>query len=94
MTYKSKEELPEYLRQSMPEEAQEIYVEVYNKSWENFDEDEVLGEQTREAHAHRDGWTAVKQEYVHDEDKGVWYRKGEEPEDFEEEDEGILDKLT
>jgi cation transport regulator ChaB len=95
MTYKNKEELPEYMRKSMPDEAQEIYIEVYNRSWENYDEDAALGQQSQEAQAHRDGWNAVKQEYVHDEDKGIWYRKGEEPEDFEEdEDEGLLDKIT
>jgi hypothetical protein len=34
---------------------------------------------------------AVKREYVHDEEKGKWYRKGQEPD--KEEDQGILDQV-
>ena len=90
MTYKSISELPEHLRKTMPYDAQEIYLKAYNDSWRNFDGDEALGEQSQEATAHRDGWNAVKQEFVHDEEKGIWYRHGEEP---EEEDQGILDRL-
>ena len=91
MTYKSKAELPEYLRETMPDEAQEIYLKAYNESWQNYDEDEVLGKQSQEATAHRDGWNAVMREFVHDEEKGIWYRHGEEPE--EEADQGTLDRL-
>jgi cation transport regulator len=91
VTYKRKAELPEHLRETMPEEAQEIYLKAYNESWQIYDEDEVLGEQSQEATAHRDGWNAVKQGFAHDEEKGMWYRHGEEPE--AEEDQGILERL-
>jgi cation transport regulator ChaB len=91
MTLEGKKDLSEHLRKSMPEEAQEIYVKAYNKSWENYDEDDDLGKQSREAVAHRDGWAAVKREFVHDEERGIWYRHGEEPE--EDEEPGIVDQL-
>ena len=93
MTYKNKADLSDYLRNSMPEDAQELYIKVYNKSWKEYDEDEILGKQSREAVAHRDGWAAVNREFVHDEENGVWYRRGEEPAETEE-DETILDRLN
>ena len=46
MTYKNKADLPDYLRNSMPEDAQELYIKVYNKSWKEYDEDEILGKQS------------------------------------------------
>ena len=91
MTYKNKEDLPAHLRETMPDEAQEIYLKAYNKSWQDYDEDEILGKQSQEATAHRDGWNAVKREFAHNEDKGIWYRRGQEPD--EEEEQGLLDRL-
>ena len=92
MTYKNISDLPDTLRQSLPEEAQEIYIAAYNKSWENYEEAVEPGEQDRAAVAHRDGWAAVNHEFVHDKEKGVWYHKGEEPDETEE-DESLIDKV-
>ncbi len=92
MTYKTTNDLPDTIRQALPEEAQKIYLEAYNQSWENYEEEIEPGEQDREAVAHRDGWAAVKHEFVQDEKKGKWYRKGEEPDETEE-DEGLVDKV-
>jgi len=72
----------------LPEEAQELYLEAYNKQWAaNRTE---ANPERRDAAAHQAGWAAVEEEYVHDETEGRWYHKDE----LEEEDEqGILDKL-
>lgn len=91
MRYEKIEDLPESLRDDLPDDAQEIYIEAYRKSWDSFKE-EMGGDLGQEAVAHRDAMHAVKQEFVEDKEKGLWYRKGEEPE--EEEDEGLLSDLA
>jgi cation transport regulator len=90
--YESMKDLPDIVRDVLPHDAQEIYMEAYNRSWEMYDE-ERAGEMSREAVANRDGWSAVKREYTKDDDTGEWYPAGEVPEEAEEEDEGLLDKL-
>mgnify|MGYP006293956761 CR=1 FL=1 len=92
MRYEKVEDLPESLRNDLPDEAQEIYIEAYQKSWDSFKE-EMGGDLGQEAVAHRDAMHAVKQEFVEDKEEGLWYRKGEEPEE-EEEDEGLLSDLA
>lgn len=89
MRYETMSDLPETIRDVLPEGAQEIYLEAYKRNWEEYDEDALSGDMSRHAVAHRNAWSAVKREYVHDEEKGLWYRKGEEP----EEDRGIVDDL-
>lgn len=92
--YKSIKDLPETLRHYLPEDLQKIYLEGFQKSWEKYEEDRG-GEMGREGVAHRDGMIAVQQEYVHDDETGRWYRKGEEPKkDEEAEEQSLLDDLT
>ncbi len=90
--YKSIEDLPDTVQDVLPEEAQELYLKAYNQSWEMYKEGEA-GQMSQEAVANRDGWAAVKREYTRDDDTGKWYPAGEVPEEDEEEDEGLLDKL-
>ena len=89
MRYKTTSELPEALRDVLPKGAQEIYLEAYKRNWEEYEEEAGSGDMSRHAVAHRNAWSAVKEEYIHDEEKGLWYRAGEEP----EEDRSILDSL-
>jgi cation transport regulator len=89
MRYETISDLPEAITDALPEGAQEIYLEAYKRNWESYDEKAESGDMSRHAVAHRNAWSAIKEEYVHDEEKGMWYRKGEEP----EEDRGILDDL-
>jgi cation transport regulator len=89
--YETKSDLPETLREYLPEDLQEIYLEAYQKSWEAY-EDFRGGEAGQEAVAHRDAMMAVKHNHVYHEETGQWYRKGEEPEE-EEEEKGLLDGL-
>jgi len=88
--YKSKSDLPETLRGYLPEDLQEIYLEAYQKSWEEYEEFRG-GEADRDSVAHRDAMMAVKRDHVYHEETGKWYPKGEKPE--EEEQEGLLDSL-
>lgn len=88
------EDLPETVKDVLPEAAQEIYLEAFNKSWELYDP-ERDSQMSQEAVANRDAWAAVKREYTKDDDTGKWYPEGEVPEEGEEEEgEGLIDTLT
>lgn len=74
MPYESKKELPESVRNSLPEDAQEIYKEAYNSAWDQYaDPDDRRGDQSREETAHRVAWSAVKQSY--EKVDGKWQKK-------------------
>ena len=91
MRYEKLEDLPQTIRTVLPKGAQEIYLEAYEKVWDEYDPDLEPGDMDQEAVAHRNAWSAMKQECVHDEEKGIWYRKGEAPEEMVETD--LLDKV-
>jgi cation transport regulator len=68
MPYTSKSELPESVKNVLPDHAQEIYVEAYNSAWDQYDEPaERRGDSSREETAHRVAWSAVKNKYQKDE---------------------------
>lgn len=92
MPYDNVQDLPATMRDTMPQEALEIYLEAYNDAFEGYEEAKG-GEAGREAVAHRDAMHAVKRVFVHHDDTHKWYRKGEEPEPEEEEEGGIIDTL-
>ncbi|MEX0749150.1 MAG: putative cation transport regulator ChaB [Candidatus Saccharimonadales bacterium] len=75
MTYQQRDELPEGVRNVLPEHAQDIYKEAYNSAWEQYEDpaDRKQGGSREEA-AHRVAWNAVKQKYAKgDDDK--WHPK-------------------
>jgi cation transport regulator len=75
MPYDSKDDLPENVRNTLSEHAQEIYKEAYNSAWEQYaDPDDRKGDDSREATAHKVAWSAVKEVYTKNED-GEWVKK-------------------
>lgn len=92
--YESVEDLPDTVRDVLPIEAQEIYLEAFNESYEAYDE-EKTSEMNQEAVANRDAWSAVKLDYTRDDETGKWYPAGEVPEEGEEEEEeeGFLEDV-
>jgi cation transport regulator len=86
--FERKSDLPRIIRVALPDDAQELYLEAYNRAWAKHDGEEAeSGRDQRDAVAHQAGWTAVEQEFVHDQAKGRWYPKQQA------EDQGILSKL-
>lgn len=76
MPYKKLSELPDSVRDNLPEKAQEIYKEAFNSAWDQYaDPDDRRGDASREEVAHRVAWSAVKNTYEKDEDTGRWRRK-------------------
>lgn len=64
MPYDSKRELPENVRNVLPEDAQEIYMAAFNDAWDEYaDPEDRRGDQSREQAAHQIAWSAVKQSF-------------------------------
>lgn len=64
MPYRSKRELPESVRNVLPEHAQDIYKEAFNSAWDEYKDPEKRRDSAdREEVAHRVAWHAVKQKY-------------------------------
>jgi cation transport regulator len=76
MPYDKNSELPDSVRDNLPDRAQEIYRKAYNNAWETYkDPDKRRGDADREETAHRVAWAAVKKEFEKDEDSGEWKPK-------------------
>jgi cation transport regulator len=76
MPYDSLNDLPDRVRDNLPEHAQEIYKEAYNSAWDQYnDPEDRRGDAGREETAHRVAWSAVKEKYEKDESSGKWTKK-------------------
>ncbi len=76
MPYQNIRDLPENVRNHLPEHAQEVYRAAYNNAWEEYKAPgKRRGDESREEAASRVAWAAVKNEYVKDEKTGEWERK-------------------
>jgi cation transport regulator len=67
MPYDKLTDLPDRMRNNLPEHAQEIYKEAFNSAEEQY------GEESR---AHRVAWSAVENKYEKN-DQGDWVEKKE-----------------
>lgn len=63
MPYKTKSDLPESVKDNLPDHAQAIYKEAFNSAWSEYRRDE--------ARAHRVAWGAVEKSY-HKNSDGKW----------------------
>jgi cation transport regulator len=76
MPYNRLSELPDSVKDNLPEHAQEIYKEAFNSAWDQYDEpEERRGDASREETAHRVAWAAVKRSYEKNESTGKWRKK-------------------
>jgi cation transport regulator len=92
MAYETKEDLPASLREWLPEEAQDLYLKVYQETWDSYEEGEG-GQLSRDSVANRDAMAAVRKEFVEDESTHDWYRRGEGRKE-EEKKEALIHKVT
>jgi cation transport regulator len=73
--YKTREELPEPIKEHLPAGAQDIYQEAFNNAWKRFvDPTKLKYGGDRESASRRVAWTAVKKKYFKNE-KGKWVLK-------------------
>lgn len=75
MPYDNRDELPDNVRNVLPQHAQKIYQEAFNSAWDEYSNpDDRRGHESREEAAHRVAWAAVKSKYEKgDDDK--WHPK-------------------
>jgi cation transport regulator len=73
--YESIDDIADYLKDDLPEGAQEIYLEHYQESWENYEEHQG-GDLDQHGVAHRDAMIAVKKDYIKDKE-GTWHLRSE-----------------
>lgn len=72
MPYKSNKDLPDSVKNHLPEHAQDIYREAYNNSWNQYKNPEKRrGNESREEVSHKVAWSAVKEKYAKKGDKWV-----------------------
>jgi cation transport regulator len=75
MPYERRSDLPESVRDHLPDHAQDIYKEAFNSAWDQYkDPEDRRGDAGREETAHKVAWSAVKDQYEKGED-GDWHRK-------------------
>jgi cation transport regulator len=91
MKYQTKADLPETIRQVLPEEAQEAYLQAYARSWDTYSPS-LQRTLDQDAITHRDAWEAVLKEFEQDPNTHLWHRHGEQPEAMPDEG-GLLDKI-
>jgi len=74
MPYDTLDDLPKSVKNNLPKHAQKIYLEAFNRAWEDYkNPEDRRGNASREEIAYRVAWTAVKKKYEKKDDK--WVRK-------------------
>lgn len=72
MPYNSNKDLPDRVKNNLPEHAQDIYREAYNNAAKQYKEPEKRrGAESQEEVAHKVAWAAVKQKYIKKGDEWV-----------------------
>lgn len=75
MPYRSRESLPDNVKNVLPAHAQDIYQEAFNSAWDEYKEKkDRRGDESREEVAHKVAWAAVKNQYEKGEDD-KWHKK-------------------
>jgi len=75
MPYETTSELPENVKNVLPNHAQDIYKEAFNSAYKQYkDPDNRRGDADREEVAHRVAWAAVKKTYEKGDD-GKWHKQ-------------------
>ena len=75
MPYKSTRDLPDAVRDNLPEHAQDIFKEAFNSAWDEYaDPDKRRGKESQEEVSFKVAWAAVKNEYEKGDDD-TWHRK-------------------
>lgn len=74
MPYANNADLPDSVKDNLPDHAQDIYREAFNSAWQEYaDPDERRDASSREQTAHQVAWGAVKKKY--EKANGHWRQK-------------------
>lgn len=76
MPYERLSDLPDAVRDNLPQHAQEIYRVAFNSAWEQYDQpEERRGGRSREETVHAVAWSAVEQKYEKEPQTDKWVEK-------------------
>lgn len=74
MPYENLIDLPASVQHVLPKQAQEIYLAVFNKAWDEYKDLKYRKDgDSREVVAHKVAWAAVKRSY--EKVNGKWQKK-------------------
>ena len=72
MPYKNNQDLPDSVKNNLPDHAKTIYREAFNSAWEEYEDPKKRRKGgSKEEVAHRVAWSAVKKKYVKKKDEWV-----------------------
>jgi cation transport regulator len=75
MPYQNVSELPDSVKNVLPDHAQDIYKEAFKSAYEQYkDPEDRRDDADREEVSHRVAWAAVKKVYEKGDD-GTWHKK-------------------
>jgi len=76
MPYRSNQDLPDNVRNVLPEHAQDIYREAFNRAYEEYQDPQKRRDSRESAEeiSHKVAWSAVKSKYTKT-SQGVWESK-------------------
>lgn len=74
MTYDSTDDLPGAVRERLPPEAQELYLEAYNAAYAEYSDPDTDTDEAPSDLAEEDAWDAVEREY--EETDGEYVQRG------------------
>ena len=75
MPYRKIDDLPDNIKKHLSKNAQKIYLEAFNRSWEQYrDPKKRKYGSSQEIVAHKVAWSAVKKSYYKNEE-GLWKKK-------------------
>jgi cation transport regulator ChaB len=80
MRYENQKDLSATITQVLPDDAQKVYLETYNRAWDEYQE--ATGDMSRHSVAHRQAWATIEQAFERDPNSGTWQRKGEQPAEY------------
>lgn len=75
MLYKSREELPENIREALPEEAQNLYIKAYNSAYKDHQDSQRPAHVSLHQIANEQAWKVVGREWQKDTEHNVWIKK-------------------
>jgi cation transport regulator ChaB len=90
MRYETKKNLPPTITNVLPVDAQGVYLETYNRAWDEFDQ-ETTGDLSRHSIAHRQAWETIERVFARDVNTGAWEHKGGEVAEYDAR--SFLDKV-
>jgi len=75
--YNATKDLPEAVRNVLPDHAQEIFMKAANAAWEKYKDPKERRDpkESREEVAYKIAWAAVERVYSKDPKTGKWARK-------------------